>query len=70
MRTLASVNMTIEARVFDATGTAVLSHVGAELHMSTDGDELKVNRWYDSIFEETDRSGTATAAVAEENSKG
>jgi len=62
--------MTIEARVFDATGTAVLSHVGAELHMSTDGDELKVNRWYDSIFEETDRSGTATAAVAEENSKG
>ncbi len=64
------VEMTIEARVFDATGQVVLSHIGAELHLSGDGDGLKLNRWYDSIFDESDRSGAATAAADTENSQG
>ena len=62
--------MTVEARVFDATGRIVLAHVGAAMHMDADGDGLKVNRWYDSIFDESDSSGSATAAAHDENSEG
>jgi general secretion pathway protein K len=60
---LTPVDMTVEARVFDATGQTVLSHIGAVLHMNDDGDGLKLYRWYDSIFDESDRSGSSPAAA-------
>lgn len=56
--------MTIEARVRDATGRTVLAHVGAVLNLSSDGDGLRLYRWYDSIFDESDDSGVASAAPA------
>lgn len=52
--------MTIEARVRDVTGTAVLAHVGAVLNLSSGGDGLRLYRWYDSIFGESDESGGAS----------
>ncbi|MFN2426868.1 MAG: type II secretion system minor pseudopilin GspK [Candidatus Binatia bacterium] len=54
--------MTIEARVHDASGTVVLAHVGAVVNLSRDGDGLKLSRWYDSIFDESDETGGSPAA--------
>jgi general secretion pathway protein K len=54
--------MTIEARVRDATGRTVLAHVGAVLNLSNDGDGLRLYRWYDSIFDDSDQSGGTSAA--------
>ncbi len=56
--------MTVEARVRDATGRTVLAHIGAVLNLSSDGDGLRLYRWYDSIFDESDDSGAAAAAQA------
>jgi len=54
--------MTIEARVHDASGTVVLAHVGAVVNLSRGGDGLKLFRWYDSIFDDSDDSGGTSAA--------
>lgn len=54
--------LTIEARVKDATGRAVLAHLGAVLNLSSDGDGLRLYRWYDSIFDDSDQSGGSSAA--------
>jgi len=58
-------DMTIEVRVFDATNQVVLSHVGAVVHMSDGGDDLRLRRWYDSIFDDTDQSGSSSPVSAE-----
>jgi hypothetical protein len=49
--------MTIEARVHDASGQAVLAHVGAVINLDSNGEELQLYRWYDSIFDESDSKG-------------
>lgn len=54
--------MTIEARVHDASGTVVLAHVGAVVNLGRGGDGLKLFRWYDSIFDDSDESGGTSAA--------
>lgn len=54
--------LTIEARVKDPTGRAVLAHIGAVLNLSADGDGLRLYRWYDSIFDDSDQSGGTSAA--------
>ncbi|MFN2375455.1 MAG: general secretion pathway protein GspK [Candidatus Binatia bacterium] len=54
--------ITIEARVRDATGTVVLAHLGAVLNLSSGGDGLRLYRWYDSIFDDSDPSAGAPAA--------
>lgn len=56
--------MTIEARVRDASGTVILAHVGAVLNLSSGGDGLQLYRWYDSIFSESDESGGTSVADA------
>jgi len=57
--------VTIEARVRDATGRAVLAHLGAVLNLSSSGDGLRLYRWYDSILDDSDQSGgTPDAADA------
>ncbi len=53
------VDLTIEARVKDASGR-VLSHLGMVGRVAAGGDGLRLYRWYDSIFwEETEESGEA-----------
>ena len=52
--------MTIEARVHDASGQVVLAHVGAVVNMSSAGDGLRLYRWYDSIFGESDSPGASS----------
>jgi general secretion pathway protein K len=54
--------MTIEARVKDLSGSVILAHIGAVVNMSQSGDGLRVFRWYDSIFDDSDE----TAAPAGE----
>lgn len=55
--------MTIEARVRDLSGTVILAHIGAVVNMSSGGDGLRVYRWYDSIFDDSDE----TAAPADDS---
>jgi hypothetical protein len=50
-------NMTIEARVHDASGQIVLAHVGAVMRLRRGGDGLRLYRWYDSIFDDSESSG-------------
>jgi general secretion pathway protein K len=57
-------NMTVEARVHDASGQIVLSHVGAVLFMRRDGEGLRLYRWYDSIFDDSDSSGASAPEEA------
>lgn len=57
------VKMTVEARVHDPTGQAVLAHIGAVLNLSSNGDGLRLYRWYDSIFDDSDSSGGTSAAA-------
>jgi len=52
----------IEVRVHDYSGTVVLAHIGAVLNLPKDGDGLKLFRWYDSIFDDSDESGGTSAA--------
>lgn len=54
--------LTLEARVKDASGVAILAHLGAVLNLSNDGDGLRLYRWYDSIFDDSDQSGGTSAA--------
>ena len=56
--------MTVEARVRDASGQAVLAHIGAVLNLSSGGDGLRLYRWYDSIFDDSDESGGVSAVDA------
>ncbi len=56
--------MSIEARVHDATGRIVLAHVGAVVNMSSAGDGLRLYRWYDSIFDDSDSSGASAPEEA------
>lgn len=49
--------MTIEARVHDASGQAVLAHVGGVFELKSSGEELQLYRWYDSIFDDSDSKG-------------
>jgi type II secretory pathway component PulK len=49
--------MTIEARVHDASGQAILAHVGAVINLDSNGEGLRLYRWYDSIFDESDSKG-------------
>jgi hypothetical protein len=58
-------HMTIETRVYDSGGTAVLAHIGAVVNMSNNGDGLRLFRWYDSIFDDSDT--TTTAAETADN---
>jgi general secretion pathway protein K len=54
--------MTIEARVHDSSGRIVLAHIGAVVNMR--GGELRLNRWYDSIFDDSDSSGASAPEEA------
>lgn len=54
--------MTVEARVRDVSGRAVLAHIGAVLNLSSNGDGLRLFRWYDSIFDDSDQPGAALAS--------
>jgi general secretion pathway protein K len=56
-RTQVPTVFSIEARVHDAGGQVVLAHIGAVIKMNRDGDGLKLSRWYDSIFDDSDSSG-------------
>jgi general secretion pathway protein K len=58
------VRMTIEARVHDLSGQVVLAHIGAVLNLSSSGDGLRLYRWYDSIFDDSDQSRGAPVADA------
>lgn len=57
--------LTIEARVRDAEGRAVLAHVGAVVSLAGDGDGLRLFRWYDSIFDDSDQPGGNAPAEGE-----
>ena len=63
-RTNPPMRMTIEARVHDASGQTVIAHVGAVVNINKDGDGLKLLRWYDSIFDDSDSSGGEAAQEA------
>ncbi len=64
LRTSVPQQMTIESRVRDVAGRVVLAHIGAVLNLSSSGDGLRVYRWYDSIFDDSDETGGETAAGA------
>jgi len=57
--------MSVEARVFDHSRGAVLAHVGVVLQLSSSGDGLRVYRWYDSIFGDSDDTGAGSGRTRE-----
>ncbi|HYB98066.1 MAG TPA: hypothetical protein VEC57_02920 [Candidatus Limnocylindrales bacterium] len=63
------VDMTIEARVKAPDSDVVLAYVGAVIHLGKSGDGLRVARWYDSIFTDSDQSGS-TDSVGEASDEG
>lgn len=56
-------DMTIEVRVAGIDGETILAHIGAVVKLSTSGDSLRVYRWYDSIFGDSDRTGHTTGEI-------
>lgn len=62
-------SMTIEARVHDLSGEVVLAHIGAVVGLSSSGDGLRVDRWYDSIFGDSEdgAEGSASGEASEES---
>jgi len=68
-RSKPAIEMTIEARVKAGQSDVILAHVGAVLHLNASGDGLKVYRWYDSIFDDSDKSGTADSESGGESSE-
>ena len=63
-RNMVPQQMTIEARVRDLSGKVVLAHIGAVVNLSSNGDGLRLYRWYDSIFDDSDALGGPSAVDA------
>jgi general secretion pathway protein K len=61
-RTLVPSKLTIETKVMDASHKLVLAHIGAVINLGGGGENLWFERWYDSIFEDSEPSGASSGA--------